>query len=246
MLTNTLQYWGTLRENLPDREAWQSTAHRLAKSWTRLYAEMQDRFLLVALPQGGLSVTVMQLFGLPEPWWRPVCRDTDCLSCRRYGLSESFFWASGTWQPEGLFGQSFSIAPPVQALRGLPCLGTFSAVRCIRHIDEPPLPGVLLCRSAHQALKGAPWVRSYSTVWCIVCLMGHPLYCSAADARVWGERGYGDGSTRYAWLSSIALFAWLPGFPPQAFPTTVSSLTSPGSISLQPTAALTWRLLHNP
>ena len=22
MLTNTLQYWGTLRENLPDREAW--------------------------------------------------------------------------------------------------------------------------------------------------------------------------------------------------------------------------------
>ena len=56
--------------------------------------------------------------------------------------------------------------------------------------------------------------------------MGQPLYFSAADAGVWGERGYGDGSTPYTWLSSIALLAWLPGFPPQAFPTTVSSLTS--------------------
>jgi len=27
--------------------------------------------------------------------------------------------------------------------------------------------------------------------------MGQPLYCSAADASVWGERGYGDGSTLY-------------------------------------------------
>ena len=35
-----------------------------------------------------------------------------------------------------------------------------------------------------------------------------------------GERGYGDGSTHYAWLSSIALLPWLPGFPPQLFPTT--------------------------
>ena len=25
--------------------------------------------------------------------------------------------------------------------------------------------------------------------------MGQPFYCSAADAGVWGERGYGDGST---------------------------------------------------
>ena len=41
-----------------------------------------------------------------------------------------------------------------------------------------------------------------------------------------GERGYGDDFTHYAWLSSISLLPWLPGFPPQAFPTTVSSLTS--------------------
>ena len=42
------------------------------------------------------------------------------------------------------------------------------------------------------------------------------------------------------------MLPWLPGFPPQAFPTTVSSLTSPRSISPQSTAALTLGLLHNP
>ena len=57
--------------------------------------------------------------------------------------------------------------------------------------------------------------------------MGQPLYCSAAKAGLWGERGYGDGSTRYAGLGTIALLPWLPDFPSQAFPTTASSLTSP-------------------
>ena len=33
---------------------------------------------------------------------------------------------------------AFSIAPPVQALRGLPCLGSFSAVPRIRHTEETP------------------------------------------------------------------------------------------------------------
>ena len=59
-----------------------------------------------------------------------------------------------------------------------------------------PLAGVLLCRSARQALKGAPWVGSYSVVQCVRGLMGLPLYCSAADAGVWEEAGYGDCSRR--------------------------------------------------
>ena len=63
---------------------------------------------------------------------------------------------------------------------------------------------------------------------------------------MWGERGYGDGSTPYMWLSSIVLLPWLPGFPPPAFPTTISSLTSPQSTSLQSTAALALWLLSNP
>ena len=58
-----------------------------------------------------------------------------------------------------------------------------------------PLAGVLLCRWAHQALKGAAWWGP-TLVQCVRLLMGQPLYCSAANAGVWDERGYGDGSTR--------------------------------------------------
>ena len=55
-------------------------------------------------------------------------------------LSESFFQASGSWRSEGVFGQSFSVGPPVQALRRLPCLQSFSLVWGVRHI-ECGLPG---------------------------------------------------------------------------------------------------------
>ena len=48
------------------------------------------------------------------------------------------------------------------------------------------------------------------------------------------------------WLSSIPLLPWLPGFPPQPFPTMISSLTSPGSTSPQSTAPLALGLLHIP
>ena len=39
---------------------------------------------------------------------------------------------------------------------------------------------------------------SYSVVQWVRCLMGQPLYCSAADAGVWRERGFGHSST-LAW-----------------------------------------------
>ena len=45
---------------------------------------------------------------------------------------------------------------------------------------------------------------------------------------------------------SIALLPWLPGFPPQAFPTTISALTSPQSISPQSTASLNSSCSHCP
>ena len=171
---------------------------------------------------------VVQLLGLQGPWQHQVCRDTDCLRHRSYGPIRVFFRASCSWPSEGLFGQSFSIALPIWALRGLPHLGPFSVVWCIRHIEA------------------SPWLGSYSVVQSVRYLMGHPLYCSAAWCWRWGERGYGGGSTPCAWLSSIALLPCLPGFAPQAFPTTISSLTSPWSISLQSTAALALGLLHNP
>ena len=99
-----------------------------------------------------------------------------------------FFQASCSWRSEGLSIQSFSIVPPIQVLRGLPCLGSFSAVQHIRHREGAPLTGVLLCLPAHQAFKGAPWVGSYSVVQSVRRLMGQPLYCSAADAGMWKER----------------------------------------------------------
>ena len=110
-------------------------------------------------------------------------------------LTESFFRASCTGGQKAS-GQPFSIVPPIQALRGLPCVWAFSVVR-LGHIEGPSLAGVLLWTSVHQALKGPPWVGSYSVVQCVRCLMGQPLYCSAANVDMRRERSYGDGSTCY-------------------------------------------------
>ena len=46
--------------------------------------------------------------------------------------------ASCSWPSEGLFGQSFSTALPVQALRVLPCLGSFSVVQHFKHTEGAP------------------------------------------------------------------------------------------------------------
>ena len=78
------------------------------------------------------------LLDFQGPWWHQVCRDRDFPNCRCYGLVRVFFQASCSWWSEGLFGLSFSVAPPIQALWGLPSLG------------------VLLCCSACQAHRGAP------------------------------------------------------------------------------------------
>ena len=81
-----------------------------------------------------------------------------------------------------------------------------------------PLTGVLLCRSACQALKGAPWVGSYSSFQCARHLMGQPLYCSAADAGMWGEGGSGDGSTPTRDSAESPCFHSCPAFLHRHFP----------------------------
>ena len=108
-----------------------------------------------------------------------------------------------------------------------------------------PLAGVLLCRLACQALKGAPWAGSCSVVQCIRHLMGQPLYCSAADAGVRGERGYGDGSPPTRDSAVSPCFHGCLAFLRRHFPP-VSSLISPRFLSLQSIAALALGLLHNP
>ena len=121
---------------------------------------------------------VVHLLGLQGPWQRQVFRDTDCLHCRSYGPNRVFFQASYSWQSEGFFGQSFSVALPVQALRGFPCLGSFSTIRHVRHIGGPPGWGPTLEFSG-EAFDGPASLFS------------------APNAGMWGERGYGDGYTPY-------------------------------------------------
>ena len=45
----------------------------------------------------------------------------------------SLFLSLCSWRSDGLFGQYFSVVPPVQAFRGLPCLGPCSVDRRISH-----------------------------------------------------------------------------------------------------------------
>ena len=73
-------------------------------------------------------------------------------------LSESFFEPLNSCPSEGLFGQSFSTALPIQALRRLPCLGSFSVVWCVMDIEGPP------------------WLGSYSVDGCIGHLKEHPRW----------------------------------------------------------------------
>ena len=109
---------------------------------------------------------LVQLLGLWGPWQGQVCRDMDCFCRRSYGPIRVFFQDSFNWQSEGLFGQSFSVPPPIQALRGLPCLESF------------------LCCSPCQAHRGPPWLGLCSVDWHIRHLKGSPgspelLVCSS-------------------------------------------------------------------
>ena len=88
-----------------------------------------------------IIMKVAQLLGLQGLSWLQVCRDMDCCHCRNYSPIKVFSWASCSWRSEGLFGQSFSVTPPIQALRGLPCLGPFSVVQFIRYREGPPWLG---------------------------------------------------------------------------------------------------------
>ena len=113
------------------------------------------QFLLWAsLPQWELGVKVKQLLACRDPSGTKYAGTWTASAPGVMALSESFLQASCSWWSEGLFGQSLSVALPIWALRGLTCLGSFSVVRCIRHIVWLPQLGF------------------YSVVHCVRCLMG--------------------------------------------------------------------------
>ena len=82
----------------------------------------------------------------------PSAQDMDCLHHKSFGAISVFFQASCCCRSEPLFGQSFSVALPVQ--ESFLAWGP-SVFRRVRHTKGPPLPGVLLCSSVHQAFVGA-------------------------------------------------------------------------------------------
>ena len=154
----------------------QSTGSQRVRHYRSDPVHIGTRLLLpvAAVPQWELSAKVAQLLGLQRPLRCQVCRDTDCLCRRSYGPIRVFFLASCSWWSEGLFGRSLFTQSGAERL---PCLRSLLFSKHIRHIEGPP------------------WLRPYSVVQCIRCLRGQPFYCSAAHAGMWGERGYGDGSS---------------------------------------------------
>ena len=85
--------------------------------------------------EGGTAAWLVGILGSTK------CAGTWTASTTGVMALSVFFRASCSWQSEGLFGQFFPIAPPVQAHRGLPCLGSFSVVQHVRHIEGPPWLG---------------------------------------------------------------------------------------------------------
>ena len=89
------------------------------------------------------------------------------------------------------------------------CLGFYSIDECIRHLKEHPG----WCPTLFFSVTGIWWASLSIVV--------------TADASICGERGYGNYSIPYMWLSDIALLPWMPGFPPHMYPSTVFSLAPP-------------------
>ena len=101
------------------------------------------------------------------------------------------------------------------------------------------MPGALLRRLPHQALRGAPGGVPLCSSACQAS-GGPASHCSATDAGVWGDRGYSDGSTPTvtrrchlapvaAWLSStgVSHHDLLPHIP-STHRSAVSSIAHPG------------------
>ena len=137
-----------------------------------------------AEPEGGAAA------GVAGPWRRQERGDGDCLHGRSQAAPSLLSGLLSRAQRPAW--RVFLVAPPTQARRGRPRLGSF-------------------CCSARQACRGAPPAGVLLCGWGIRPFQGHPsgphsvVQCSG----VWraslslvqllvlavGERGYGDGST---------------------------------------------------
>ena len=69
-------------------------------------------------------------------------------------LSVSFFEPLVGGDQKAFLVRLSPVAPPIRALRGLPCLGSFSVVQCVRHIEGPPWLGSYAVDQHIRYLKG--------------------------------------------------------------------------------------------
>ena len=119
VLAHTLQY--SCLEKPPDREAWQAIVYRVAKSWTGPKWPCARRckiFFFFCLWQlspvwvareGGAAAWLAGTLAAPSVQGHRLPLRQEL--CPSQGL---VFRASCSWRWEGLFGRSFSVAPPVQ------------------------------------------------------------------------------------------------------------------------------------
>ena len=124
------------RTPLPDREAWQATVYRVTKSWTLPKQPCTHR-RKTFFACGSSAPVRVEREGGAAAWLEATPVTPRVQGHGRPPLQELRPYQSlfSTWcsrRSEGLFGQSSSIAPPTQALRGLPCLASFS-VWCTSH-----------------------------------------------------------------------------------------------------------------
>ena len=136
VLANTLQY-SCLQNPLTEKPgSLQSTVSQRVGHDRSSPAHIDTRLFFAC---GSSAPVRVELEGGAVVWLvgtlaEPSVQGHGCLCPRSHVPIRIFFQASCSWRSEGLFGQSSSGAPPVQALRGLPCLGSFSVVQRVRHI----------------------------------------------------------------------------------------------------------------
>ena len=128
----------------PDREAWQGTVYRVTKSWTRPKQPCVHRHK--AFFACGSSAPVRAEHEGGAAAW--LAGTLVAPSVQEHGLPPS----QELWPYRSLFSSLFLlairrplwpvfVARPIQALRGLPRLGSLFVDRCVRHLKGPPWLG---------------------------------------------------------------------------------------------------------
>ena len=151
-MANALQY--PCLENPPDKEAWQATVYRVARldmTEVSLHTQTQDFVCGSSAPVrvGHEAGTTAWLVGTAVA---PSVQGHGLHLPQELRPSQSLFLSLSQLAIRKPLWPVFLCKPPVQALRGLPCLrsfsaagtyrspwlGSFSADRCLRHLKGQP------------------------------------------------------------------------------------------------------------